>query len=316
MWLKRLFVIFMFLIVVGLFGTYFWNYLPGETKDLILQGTLEGLPDVDGNVSSSLVQFEQGMRFNHNDLTYSYVSRCSQDKIHKMSLAFDIIENSTGIITFREVSGEDADILLSCSKDRITEDGHIFITGEGGPSKFLNLSLYPLIIQGEIMLYEDLYRQRRAQCDEPIVEIHELLHVFGYDHIDNKSSVLYPYFSCDQILDENIVNDLIGIYSKEPKAELYFKSVNAVKAGPYLNFNVNIANEGLVDSEGVVLEVYGDGKKQKEFELNDIKPGVVTTFSIENLRLSSRTISEIEFRIRGEVEEYGLENNAAKLVLS
>jgi hypothetical protein len=316
MWLKKVFVFVLFLIVLGLFASYAWNYLPGETKNLLLQGTIEGLPEVDENVSSSFVQFAQNMRFNHNDLTYSFVSQCNDDKISKMKNAFTIIENLTGIISFEEILGYNADILISCSKERVLEEGNVFITGEGGPSKFLNLSLYPLIVQGEILLYEDLYKRRRAQCDEPVVEVHELLHVFGYDHIDDKSSVLYPYFACDQNISGELVEDIVRLYTLEPKAELYYGNITATKSGVYLNFNVSVVNQGLIGAEGVSLEVWGAGKKQKEFELNDIGVGTVTTFTIENLRLSSRSIREAEFRLVTETAEYSLVNNVAKLGLS
>jgi hypothetical protein len=305
----------MFLIVVGLFGTYFWNFLPGETKEMLLQGTLEGLPEADENVSSSLSQFYPNMRFNHNDLTYSFISACSDDKISKMIEAFGVLEDRVGIISFQETTGEEADVLVSCSKERVSEAGNIFITGEGGPSKFLNLSLYPLILQGEILLYEELYKERRSQCEEPVVEIHELLHVFGYDHVDNKSSVLYPYFACDQELGDEFVDDLIRLYSIEPKAEIYYKNVSADKSGVYLNFNISLVNEGLIEAKAVSLIVEGDGKEQEEFELKDVDVGTITTFSIENFRLSSRNIDEIEFRLVTETEEYSLENNVAKLRL-
>jgi hypothetical protein len=77
--------------------------------------------------------------------------------------------------------------------------------------------------------------------------------------------------------------------------------------------NISVVNQGLLDAEGVVLVVYGDGRKQKEFNLNDIGVGTITTFSIENLRLSSRGVSEIEFKIISSTEEYDLGNNVVKL---
>jgi ssRNA-specific RNase YbeY (16S rRNA maturation enzyme) len=243
MWLKRLIVSVIFIILAGLFLSYFYSYLPGETKEFLLSGTLNGLPEVSSEVSSNLVQFAPNMRFNHNDLTYSFISECEGEKINKMEEAFREIKTKTGIISFQRIDSEEADILISCSKKRIEEVPNTFITGEGGPSKFLNLSLYPLIIQGEIVLYDGLYN---VFCEKPIVEVHELLHVFGYDHIDNKSSVLYPYFSCDQELDKLIIDDLVRIYSEEPKAELIYQEVEATKSGNYLNFNVSVSNEGII----------------------------------------------------------------------
>jgi len=166
------------------------------------------------------------------------------------------------------------------------------------------------------MLYEDLYKSKRGvKCAEPIVEIHELMHVFGYDHVDNKSSVLYPYFSCEQVLGQDFIDDMIRLYSVEPKSELYFGNITAVKSGPYLDFNISVPNEGLIEASGVNLEVYGNGKKQDVFQLNDIDSGVITSFSIENLHLSSRNIKEVEFRLKSSTKEYDLKNNVVKLVL-
>ena len=298
--------------MAALLINYVYLYFPGELKELVLQGTISGLPDAKENVSPNAIQFYPNMRFNHNDLTYTLDSECSKDKSEKMVKAFGEISTKTGIITFEEISSTGADIIISCSNDKRRLKENTFITGEGGPSKFLNLEFYPIIIEGEIVLYEDLYT---VKCNEPVVEIHELLHVFGYDHINNKSSVLYPYFACDQTLGNEFVEDLIRLYSIEPSAELYFGEISAEKKGIYLNFNIEISNHGLLDSEGVSLVVYGDNKLVKKFPLEDIKVGATTSFRIENLKLNSRRTKEITFEISSETDEYTLGNNVAKLTV-
>jgi hypothetical protein len=308
--IKKILLFILVLIMAGILINYVYLYFPGELKELVLQGTIGGLPTVDENVSYSVSQFYPNMRFNHNNLTYNIDNACSEDKTLKMEKAFDTLSSRTGIITFEESPLKGTDIIVICSMDKKQKNQNTFITGEGGPSKFLNLEFYPLIIEGEIILYEDLYT---VKCSEPVIEIHELLHVFGYDHINNKSSVLYPYFSCEQTLGDKVVDDMVRLYSLDPLAELYFGNVSAEKSGIYLNFDVEISNHGLIDAEEVDLIVYGDNRLVKEFPLDPIGVGATTTFSIENLKLRSRGTKEITLEISSETEEYGLVTNVVKL---
>jgi len=308
-------VTFVLLGLIGLFLSYAYTILPGEARDLLLQGSIKGLPDAEAGTSSELTQFSPNMRFGSSDLSYSFIGGCSLDKMARMEGAFFMLENSTKILQFNEVSSNNADILIGCAAGQENFGEGVFIKGEGGPSKFLNLSLYPLIIQGEIMLYEDRYNKRVQECDGPLVELHELLHVFGYAHVDNKSSILYPYLSCEQEMDNEFVEDLVRLYSIEALPEIYFKAVSAEKRGIYLDFNISLANEGLLDSTDIDLEIWSGSKKQGSFELGALVVGGVSNFSVENFKLSSRNLNEIEFKIVESGEEYDLENNIIRLKL-
>ncbi|VVB80265.1 Matrixin [uncultured archaeon] len=291
-------------------GYTIYQYLPAEKQILNIQ-TEAKLPEV--NASSTVTQFVPNMRFAKSDLSYFFYPGCSQDKETRMKEAFSTISSQTGIITFTEKTTlQEADIKIFCSEVQKEVKPNQFIAGEGGPDEFLNLSLYPLIVSGEIYLYDTLYRDK---CDYPLVELHELLHVFGFDHVNKKSSVLYPYYSCGQQLDSSIVNELIRIYSITPKAELHFVNASASKHGIYLDFKTPVENRGLIEAENVTIVLYSQGKEIANFDMGNISPGTTKSITIQNQILPSRSTSEIEFSTISNTQEYFSEDNqiSAKL---
>ncbi len=290
--------------LVGYLAYLLYQYIPGEQQNF--QITLPSkLPAV--NASSSLVQFVPNMRFNKNNLKYYIYEDCSLQKIKRVQEAFSIISSETQIIYFAQTTiFDDADITIFCSEVQKEISENKFIAGEGGPSEYLNLSLYPLIISGEVLLYDTLYKDK---CAYPVVEIHELLHVFGFDHISNTSSILYPYYSCTQRLDKEVTAELKRLYSIEPKSDLFFKEASASKTGIYLTFEIQIQNVGLIDSKQVSLKVLSNNFTIDSFEMEEISPGTTKTLSIQNLMLPKKSMSEIQFRIESSSPEYYLNNN-------
>lgn len=301
------------IVLVGLIG--FAGYLiylnfPGEEKSFEVTGFFEDdLPE--SNASSELIQFYPNMRFNHNDISYRYFSQCGNEKRDWMRSAFDeISEKNDNLITFYETTDSTPDIILSCSGESIREAGDTFIAGEGGPSKFYKLEPYSLIEEGEIVFNED---KSDDDCEKPIVELHELLHVFGYDHFANKDSVLYPYYSCKQVLDETVINDLIRLYSVEPKSEMSLHNVSANKSGRYLDFNIAIQNSGLVSADNVEVIVIATDKEVERFEMDTIDSGTTTILEIGNLNLPSRSVKKISFEVVTSSAEYSSSGNKVEL---
>jgi hypothetical protein len=290
------------LVFAGYFAYLYWPRaaevlkIKDYDKDINLTG-----------VSGELRQFEDSMRFNHNELSY-FVVDCEAEKILRLKKAFSIIENETGIIKFYETKNfEKADIHVACSETAFETEENVFIAGEGGPIKFLNLSLYPLILKGKIILYE------KSECDYPITELHEVFHVLGFDHINQSDKIMYPYVDCKQRIDPEAIDILVGLYSIEPAAELYFENASAVKTGIYLNFSVQINNEGLIDAKKVSLEVYGNERKIDSFELKDIGIGVSQSFWVSNLKLDSISTRKIMIKIISGSREYNEKNNVIEL---
>jgi hypothetical protein len=297
------------IIILALFISYLiYQNLPGDLKTFSSSQNLE-IQSKLKNLTSSVNQFVPNMRFNHNDISYYLKQGCDENKIEKVHLAFKELEERTKIITFHKQNDEEADIIIFCSDEQIENSKNTFTAGEGGPSKFLNSSLYPIILQGEINLYEGLYNMK---CEKPIVELHELSHVFGYDHINNEKSVLYPYFSCDQELGEEIISHMIRLYEVEPQTEIYFKNITSEKSGRYLNFEVLVENQGMINAENVDLIVSAT-EKIKEFNLNIINIGSFQKLTVSNLKLPSRSTTQVTLKLETSTKEFDTTNNILNL---
>lgn len=294
-------------------GTFFlYQNMPGEEismkvknfGSLNFQNNLQ-LPPV--NASNEVTQFFPNLRFNHNNLTYFINSECSQEKVSRMNQAFLIITQETGIIYFSQDSEENADILVGCSFDSYETEENVFIVGEGGPTKMLNLSIYPLILRGKVIIYNE------SSCDYPITELHELFHVFGFDHINNSETIMYPYSGCEQKISPEMIEKIKELYSIPPKAEIYFENITASKKGIYFDFEVMVRNEGLIAAKNISLEVYSEEKKIDSFDLGVLEPGEGTSFNVQNLRLTSRNVEAVRMLLITETDEYNLENNELEL---
>jgi len=201
--------------------------------------------------------------------------------------------------------------LTVVSEQEVQKDMKTFIAGEGGPTKFWNYTVYPLILEGTIILNKQ--SEKTEQCEEPITELHELLHVFGFDHINDTESIMYPYLSCSQKIDQEYIDHIVNLYSIEPKSELVFSELNATKSGRYLNFNVSVKNLGIINSENAILKISSENDEIKEFELNDIETGSTKLLSVNNLLLPSRNTETISFEIITPTKEYNKENNIAQM---
>jgi len=251
------------------------------------------------------------MRFNHNEISYYINPECSSEKELKMKEAFNFVEDETEILSFYSDFEDNADIVIGCSKDSYEKEENVFVGGEGGPTKIINSSM-SVILRGKILLYDE----DRSRCDRPLLEIHELLHVLGYEHINDENDLMYPYLDCDQELNQELMSHMIEIYSIQPFADLYFDKIDANKKRAlgkwYLNFNVSISNSGIIDAEESVLKVSSNDKLIESFDLNKIGFGGGKNFYVNNLLISSETV-DIVFSLETKTFDSNSENNVREL---
>ena len=301
------------LVVLSVLAYFLYQYFPGDP--IILNVSTGGSPNLTiGNLSYEVEQFAINMKFNHNSISYSIGSDCSEGKRERMINAFNELAEKVEVISFYE--SNDAEIEVSCSEKaehKLEKD--YFIAGEGGAEEVIITGRYHVITRGVILLYDD---SKGIACEWPNIELHELLHVFGFMHSEDRESLMYPLLeSCDQKLDESIVSDLKELHSRDNLADLYFNEVKAVKKGIYLDFNVTIKNSGVLDASTVVLRVMEEGKKIKDFELSDIPFGAGATFQAFNIKLKNRNSNEIKIIVDPDhlIEEIDETNNVAELSL-
>ena len=299
-----------FLILIALAVIIYFIYLnfPFGAEGLDLD--IENLPELEGIGESE--QFYPNMKFNHNSISYKIDTACSDEKKERMIEAFNELSNKVGLISFYSVF-ENPDIEVSCSEYTKQIPGDYFIAGEGGAREIIQTGRYNIINDGIILLYGNPHGFYK--CDWANIELHELIHVFGFDHSTDKNSLMYPYLnSCDQRLDTSIINTLKDLYSEKNLPDLYFKDINVIKKGKYLDFNLTVKNSGAIDAKDVSFAVLDDGQLVKTFGLNDLIFGGGMRVEIQNLKLIHKNPKEIQFVIDKDdlIKEIDEENNIAK----
>jgi hypothetical protein len=302
----------LFIISVALIILIYYLYLNLYSKPQQLNPVFSKSKLEVENFSSEISQFKPNMKFNHNNISYSIDPSCNSQKRSRVLEAFDEIEKKVYKIEFINIS-KNPDIEVICSENiKYSETGDYFIPGEGGPKIFVPTGDYNVITHGVILLYGEVY----SECNWPNIEIHELLHVFGFDHSKEKQSLMYPYLeSCDQKLDESIIKELNFLYSEENLPELYFENISAIVKGKYMDFNLTIKNSGDIDSGNVTLTVMDQGTVAKEFDLGDLKFGSDLYFQVSNLKLINRDSKDIKLILdkNNRIKEKNKINNIAEL---
>ena len=300
--------VYFVLLVLVLIGGY-WvynNLLSNQIQELGLGGYNPDIQESLINVSSEVKQFYPNMRFTNSKISYYIHPICEKEKVSKMNWAFSMLSENTGVLDFFEEEEGDAQILVSCSPKVYEKEKNIFIAGEGGPTQIVNSS-WPVILKGKILLYNET----RAFCEKPILELHELLHVFGYEHINKSDHIMYPYLDCDQEINPNLLEHLVDLYNVQGFSEIYFDEVKGYKeryyGSWYLNVNVSIVNKGIIDALDSRLEIYENEEKLEEFDLGIIEFGGGKKFFVQNLPIDNR--EKIELRLKTESYESNKENN-------
>ena len=255
--------------------------------------------------------FAKNLRFNHNDISYFIDSSCASVRVEAMDEAFDIFEEQMEILSFYK-SGPDSDILVGCSEDYIDLGERLFAAGEGGPSRIINTSQFKTIQRGKISLYRD------PQCDYPVVELHEIGHVFGFGHIENKNSIMYNISNCDQRITPDMIDIIRNLYSIEALPDAKIDELFAIKKGRYLDFNITVLNEGLIGIDNITLTIVAGEDVIQTIPLDSIGIGYGRTLRATNVKLPSASIEKINFIVdyNDRVREFDETNNEAEMITS
>ena len=308
------FFIFIILLIVLIYLLYvLYQNIPGEPEKLEIQ-LQEQKPEQ--KTITEAKQFYTNMKFNHNLITYNIDINCDENKISRMTKAFDELHTKVEEISFKEIR-EKADITISCTQSKeetITED--YFIAGEGGAKEIIDTGKYHVIVEGIIYLYDN--DRKSLNCDYPNIEVHELLHVLGFDHVDDKNSIMYLLLeSCYQQLDNSIINELNKLYEMENLPELYFDDLEVLKKGRYLDFNATIKNSGVVDVENMSLSIFDDDTILDTYYIDAITLGGGITITTQNFKLKDRNPEIIRFVIDEEnkIKEIDEKNNIIEIKL-
>lgn len=285
--------------ILGIFSYFLYSEVFGFNKDPVKLNFLQN------NTITNITSYPDGnleiypnMKFNHNQITYNIDSSCDQEKTQRTLDALNIIQENVPELTFQESS--QADITITCDEKYTPSEtsNKYFVAGEGGPTSVINTSLFYVIEKGAVLLFYS-----KSSCNSSNIELHELLHVFGFEHSENKKSIMYSVSSCSQVLTQDIVDELSRLYGIENLPELYFYDVSAYKKGIYLNFEIKVKNAGLVNANNVKLQIYVDSEERiiDEFDLGEVEYGNGKYLKVENVKIPLGT-KKIKFEIVNSIE--------------
>ncbi|MBS3071402.1 matrixin family metalloprotease [Candidatus Pacearchaeota archaeon] len=297
-------LVLLLLVFVLAFGSYvLWDNLPtGEAEKG--EFNTKFYPSI-----SNGVQFYPNMRYRQSTITYYVEGACNEKKARDVERAFEILDEKT-ILSFEKTDLENAEIRILCSEvaPSTEEQGH-FVAGEGGPSQVINTSIYSVILVGKVSLY------RSEKCEEPKVALHEILHALGFDHNDNPNSIMYPTTSCDQTLDQYIIDRINELYKLEGLPDLAIGNINATKEGRYLSFEIGIFNLGLVEAKNSTLVLNVGEEEIKRFVLGDLEIGIKKILTVQNVRVP-RSFDSVKFVLEGPERELNMDNNIVEVSVS
>ena len=314
---KIVFIIFIFLCIFlfSYFAYLLYMDMPREPQNLnVIMNNIPQTTIQDNSSFLEIKQFHSNMKFNHNNLSYSIDLNCPDFKRQRMIGAFNYLSEEISYISFQETF-DNPDIYVTCSEiEKLTPESDspkdFFIAGEGGAKEIIQSGKYNIITNGTISLYKSPHGA--IECDFPNIEIHELIHVFGFDHSKNKNSLMNPLLdSCDQLLDPIILEELKRLYSEKNLPDLYFEDVKAVKKGRYLDFSITIKNMGTINAKNINFLVLDDGEIIEKKEIDEINFGAGLLFEVENLKLAHLDPKEIKFVIDKDnlIQELDEKNN-------
>jgi len=300
--LKHFFGGVLTILVIGL--VFFYWFMPFNE---VRFGTNKNPEFSVGNISSSM-QFYPNMRFLSPKISYEIDNSCSLKKKKEMRDAFSYMENVTSLSFYPVYSNPE--INVTCQEESKTTNNGMFIAGEGGPTKIISGDNFNIIYTGKILLL------RESNCERPNVEIHELLHVLGFDHSKNPNNIMYPVSKCSQTLGQEIPNKINELYSFPQLPDLKIQNVSAKISGRYLDVKLSVQNIGLKDTQSETLKIYGDDNLLKEMNLKEINVGYGLDVSLTNIWVSSVKIKNIKIVVETTGSELSLENNQVTLSTS
>lgn len=292
---------FLFFLATGILLVFafvvIYENLPGEAFQL--NTNIEKTPSL--NISAKTPMFLENMRFDHDNISYSIEGSCSEARADYMKESFGILSSQVKEISFYKTSNN-ADIEISCSERYPRVNNNFFIAGEGGPVEIQKNGRFNIIKNGVIYLY------REETCKNPSVEIHELLHVFGFAHSNDNANVMYNVTSCHQEISSDMIKTLINLYSIPPLPDLRIENLSVIKKGNFLDFNVTIINDGLKDSGNTSIVLLSNNKEIKTFNVGIIEMGYAKTLYDTNTKLPNN-VNIIDFYVDYENKVVELDEN-------
>lgn len=160
------------------------------------------------NLSYDYYSGSKILHWGHMPLRYFINSSCSSYQAGRIIIAFDYLKDETlGEVYFIE-NKTSPDLTINCLNESSPSKGYY----RGGQAK--TRSVDNRIFYAEINLYNET--RDSGSCGVFMdTELHEILHIFGYNHRDDSLSIMSPISKaqCDVLdVDPEIIQELIYTY--------------------------------------------------------------------------------------------------------
>ncbi|MBW2982243.1 hypothetical protein KY343_05160, partial [Candidatus Woesearchaeota archaeon] len=222
-------------------------------EDRIAEFSYDYEPGKEAELTGDEFYSADKLHWTHMPVTYFIINEeeCGDYETRKIIKAFDEIENATDGAVYFEKTDKPADIDIHCSflegcyeynVDIREEEGRIYkwesiCSHEKGVARITKIKGNK-ILKAEIELiglagFAETTGKGASgfyigSCGHSTTEIHEILHTFGYGHIDDEDSIMYfqedavgltiqeegQCIGSKKYIDEEISEDLIDIYSR------------------------------------------------------------------------------------------------------
>jgi len=212
LWVSILISLFVFILgylfFLSLQTSHYANYDDVQSNSYTPQDNVQQNADGSDEFSSAT-----RLHWTHMPLTVNFSNECTRIILIRNRNAFNEIANETdGLVTFEEVNDTSADISFICKKEIPTTNNDMYMTN--GDAQYFNEGNE---ITSAIINYYGVFEGwTPGGCSNfPDVEIHELLHTFGFGHVSGNISIMNAIQdSCPTRIDKDIVEELKSTYSK------------------------------------------------------------------------------------------------------
>lgn len=196
---------------------YFWIFISIIFAGIIIFVIISN--DNNPNYISQQIQDNfsnsSDLHWTHMPITYSFsnISSCGQVESNYIIWGFNQIQGETNnTISFKQIE-YNGDIIVNCKHDLIANETQG--TFQLGDAQITNLSDNK-IVNAELNFFIIPGSTSSGSCSVyPTVEIHEILHTFGFVHTDAPYNIMNPVMNfCPTHLNENILNKLLSTYKK------------------------------------------------------------------------------------------------------
>jgi len=208
------------IILLIMFTVWIWQLEPGDSitgevvSNFSNSVTGRAVVPLDKEYGGLIRRYEDidEIQWDHMPVSYKFVENdinssgfCSGEKRSKIQMAMALINDKTDDSVLFVETNLDADINVFCRE--INFDGFSIAEGEADYD-FVGLE----IVSGVLNFYDIIDWKRESDCLD--LELHEILHVLGFEHSEEKTSIMYFKNSgvCKNKVDEDILDELIRIY--------------------------------------------------------------------------------------------------------